>query len=131
MPNLVVRIGVEGVKQLVCLGDNVGAVVEPVILVEGAAVIAAGAVGEGAFFAHLLKDDGVHRAAKVFVEEVHLRCESGVVLGAAEVFGEVDILGVIVHEEHHVLVGGLRIVYYFGRSVLGGLHGVNLVDGSG
>ena len=64
-------IGVQGVDELIVLGDDVGTVVEVSVLVSAVGVVAAGTVGKAALFTHLLEDNGIHRAAEVFVEELY------------------------------------------------------------
>ena len=46
---------------------------------------------------------------------------------ATEVFGDVGVFGVVVDEEHRVLVDSLGMEDLVGGNILGGLHGMNLV----
>ena len=47
---------------------------------------------------------------------------------ATEVFGDVGIFGIVVDEEHRVLVDGLGMEDLVGGNILGGLHLVDAVD---
>ena len=120
-------VGVEGIKELIVLRDDIGTVVEVAVLVATVGVVAAGAVGQAAFLAHLLEDDGVHRATKVFVEEVHAWHLCGVEVLATEVLGNVGVLCIVVDEEHLVVVDSLGLVDLIGGYVFGGLDGVDAV----